>query len=71
MLNTDWRSPGDYKPARSSPTSGLAWEYLRRFEDYHQDYRAISRTRMPSPRRLAAFSRRWGLRFPLRPRDTI
>ncbi|MCR4269351.1 transcriptional regulator domain-containing protein [Nitratireductor sp. ZSWI3] len=70
MLDIDWRSPAAYGPAKSIPAGGFAWEYLRRFDEYHQDYRTISRIGKPAPHSLEAFSRRWGLRFPLRPRNT-
>lgn len=70
MLSIDWRSPAAYGPARSIPAAGFAWEYLRRFDEYHRDYQIITRVDESAPHSLVAFSRRWGLRFPLRPRNT-
>lgn len=69
MLSIDWRSPKTYSAAKRIPASGFAWEYLRRHDEYHRDYQTITRAGKPAPRRLEAFSRRWGLRFPLRPRN--
>lgn len=70
MLNIDWRSSAPYGHAKRIPPAGFAWEYLRRHEEYHHDYQTIARARKPAPRSLESFSRRWGLRFPLRPRNT-
>ncbi|WP_266029795.1 transcriptional regulator domain-containing protein [Brucella intermedia] len=70
MLSIDWRSPAAYKPAKSIPAAGFAWEYLRRYAEYHRDYQIITGVEEPAPHSLEAFSRRWGLRFPLRPRNT-
>ncbi|CAN7504304.1 transcriptional regulator domain-containing protein [Bosea minatitlanensis] len=50
------------------PAAGFAWEYLRRNEDYRQDYNAAVLTDQPADRDLDVFANRWGLRFPLRPR---
>ena len=70
MLNIDWRSSAPYSHTKHIPAGGFAWEYLRRFDEYHQDYLTISRIGKPIPHSLEAFSRRWGLRFPVRPRNT-
>lgn len=69
MLSIDWRVPGAYGHAKTIPAAGFAWEYLRRNEDYHRDFQTISRLKKPTASRLEAFSKRWGLRFPERPRD--
>lgn len=65
MLSIDWRSPAAYQHAERIPAAGFAWEYLRRDDDYHRDFRKIERLRKPAARSLAAFSKRWGLRFPV------
>lgn len=70
MLDIDWRSPAAYGPAKSIPAGGFAWEYLRRNEGYHRDYQTITRADITGSRSLEAFSRRWGLRFPLRSQNT-
>lgn len=69
MLSIDWRSPAAYRPAKNIPAAGFAWEYLRRHDEYHRDYQTITRAGKPASRSLEAFSRRWGLRFPLPPRN--
>ncbi|MFC5584861.1 transcriptional regulator domain-containing protein [Nitratireductor kimnyeongensis] len=70
MLDIDWRSPAAYKPAKSISAGGFAWEYLRRHDEYHRAYQIITRGEEPGSRSLEAFSKRWGLRFPLRPGNT-
>ncbi len=70
MLRIDWRSPTAYNFAKNIPAAGFAWEYLRRYDEYQRDYQTITRLGEPIPRSLEAFSKRWGLRFPLRPRNT-
>ena len=67
MLSIDWRAPAAYAHTKSLPAAGFAWEYLRRHEDYHRDFQTISRLKKPESGRLEAFSKRWGLRFPVRP----
>ncbi|MFG1359020.1 transcriptional regulator domain-containing protein [Xanthobacter pseudotagetidis] len=63
MLSIDWRSPAAYQFAKSIPAAGFAWEYLRRDDEYHREFQAITTSREPDPERLEAFVRRWGLRF--------
>lgn len=70
MLGIDWRSARSYNAARSIPPAGFAWEYLRRHDEYHHDYQTIMRAGKPGMSYLETFSRRWGLRFPLRSRNT-
>lgn len=69
MLSIDWRSPRTYSAAKSIPPAGFAWEYLRRHHEYHRDYQTLAGVEEPTPRSLERFSKRWGLRFPLQPRD--
>jgi len=66
MLSIDWRSPAAYEHARTISAAGFAWEYLRRDADYHRDFDKISHLKTQTTRTLAAFSERWGLRFPAR-----
>ncbi|MBS1164388.1 MAG: hypothetical protein H6R00_413 [Proteobacteria bacterium] len=68
MPSTDWRSPAAYAHARSISASGFAWEYLRRDEDYRRDYQRVVALSQSSSDAKAAFSERWGLRFPGRPK---
>lgn len=68
MLSIDWRSSAAYEHTKTIPAAGFAWDYLRRNDDYHRDFRAVMRARTPGSRRgsarLDAFMRRWGVRFP-------
>lgn len=68
MLSIDWRAPAAYRHAKTIAAAGFAWEYLRRHDDYRDDYRAITRIKQPGIERLEAFAQRWGLRFPMRSR---
>jgi len=68
MLSIDWRSPAAYEHTKQIPAAGFAWEYLRRNDEYRQDFKFIARTEGPSSGELEAFTDRWGVRFPLRSR---
>jgi len=68
MLSIDWRLPAAYKHAKHIPAAGFAWEYLRRNDEYRQDFQTIALTGQPTGRDLEAFAHRWGLRFPVRSR---
>ncbi len=62
MSNPDWRSPSAYGYLQDLNSGGLAWEFLRRNQEYRADYateefRAALETGVPGP------ERRWGLRF--------
>ena len=68
MLSIDWRAPAAYRHTRDLPATGFAWEYLRRNGDYRSDYKSISAAKLPGAQELDLFAKRWGLRFPDRPR---
>lgn len=68
MLKIDWRLPAAYRHAKHIPAAGFAWEYLRRNDEYRQDFQTVARTGGPAGRDLEAFAVRWGLRFPVRSR---
>nr|WP_302795628.1 DUF6499 domain-containing protein [Shinella daejeonensis] len=46
------------------PAAGFAWEYLRRNNEYRQEYRALAASKQPDSEHLEAFVERWGVRFP-------
>ncbi len=64
MLSIDWQASAAYGHMKIISPAGFAWDYLRRNDDYHRDFRALSRVREPPSHRLDAFTHRWGLRFP-------
>ncbi|MGX1101549.1 transcriptional regulator domain-containing protein [Amorphus sp. MBR-141] len=68
MLSIDWRSPAAYRHTKHIPAAGFAWEYLRRNDDYRQDFQTVALIGRPDKRELEVFAHRWGLRFPMRPR---
>ncbi|MER2508283.1 MAG: DUF6499 domain-containing protein [Amaricoccus sp.] len=58
-----WRERERYDYFDGLSVEGLAWECLRRNEDYQRDYRAlVDREEQDQPLTDAA-QRRWGLRF--------
>ena len=68
MLRIDWRSPAAYAYTKTIPAAGFAWEYLRRNDEYREDFISASLTaeEKSGADRLEIFVRRWGLRFPKR-----
>ena len=56
----DWRDAAPYERAEALPASGLAWEFLRRDDDYGRTYRSARRRSPVAADRAAG---RWGLRF--------
>jgi len=70
MLRIDWRSPAAYIHVKRIPVAGFAWEYLRRNDDYLNDFQTIAGAKTPASEALDAFARRWGLRFPARSKRT-
>ena len=58
-----WRSSPSYDFVDDVASPDLAWEWLRRNEDYQQDYRAVAQKVMAAPDVLR-FRNRWGLTFP-------
>ncbi len=58
-----WRSSPSYDFVDEVAAPDLAWEWLRRNEDYQQDYRAVARKATDAPAVLR-FRNRWGLTFP-------
>ncbi|MEH3117248.1 MAG: DUF6499 domain-containing protein [Methylorubrum populi] len=67
MPNTDWRTPATYAHARNISTAGFAWEFLRRDPDYRRDFRHVKASPRGAVEVQAAFTDRWGLRFPSGP----
>ena len=68
MLSIDWRSPAPYRHAKKIVAAGLAWEYLRRNDEYRGDFVSASAGEIPNADQLEIFVRRWGLRFSKRSR---
>ncbi|MBJ7498617.1 MAG: hypothetical protein JHC57_02570 [Sphingopyxis sp.] len=68
MLSIDWRTPAAYGHTKHLPAAGFAWEYLRRNDEYRNDFNAIALTGQAGGPQLERFALRWGLRFPKRPR---
>jgi hypothetical protein len=62
MLEFDWRSPEAYAKMQAAEAPDLAWEYLRRNNEYRRDFAdQLKRGSIHSVDRR--FRQRWGLSF--------
>jgi len=66
MPMSDWQSPAAYEHAQDIAAAGMAWEYLRRDDEYRRAFQRMKTLAAPKPVGSKAFSERWGLRFPCR-----
>lgn len=66
MVSIEWFSPSQYQYAEHLSAPEYAWEYLRRHDEYQRDFRRMKRAGIRAAGQTAEFSRRWGLRFPVR-----
>lgn len=61
---SQWRLPAHYDHVDDLSASDLAWEWLRRNDDYDHDFEALGRVDV-DPKELSQKIRdQWGLRFP-------
>ncbi|WP_415569597.1 transcriptional regulator domain-containing protein [Gluconobacter oxydans] len=66
MPISDWQSPAAYEHAQDIAAAGMAWEYLRRDDEYRRAFLTMKTLSASKPGGSKAFSERWGLRFPCR-----
>ncbi|WP_408872126.1 transcriptional regulator domain-containing protein [Gluconobacter sp. Dm-62] len=66
MPISDWQSPAAYEHAQDIAAAGMAWEYLRRDDEYRRAFQKMKTLPVPKPGGSKVFSKRWGLRFPCR-----
>lgn len=59
----DWRSGADYDFVDQLTPSELAWEFLRRNEDYRQAYRDLSARGELHSEQARKVAEKWGLCF--------
>nr|WP_323718364.1 DUF6499 domain-containing protein [Paracoccus aminovorans] len=59
-----WRSSADYDHLDALTASDMAWEWLRRNEDYDADFEAAASARGDPDPLTEQIRQRWGLRFP-------
>jgi len=59
-----WRSSERYEYVESLVSPELAWEWLRRNEDYQRDFEAAQLEPNADTAATEATRSRWGLRFP-------
>lgn len=64
-----WRSAAAYEHLETLTASDLAWEWLRRNEDYRADFKALKADQDGPDQWLNRIRSRWGLRFRRRPAD--
>lgn len=67
MLDIEWWHDAAYGHIWPLAASGFAWEYLRRNDEYRQDYQTLALARRQDGKQLKSFTHRWGLLFPKRP----
>jgi hypothetical protein len=65
MSEFDWMSPVAYDRAQGAELTGLAWECLRRNDDFQRDQRTVTRTQTSFV--STEFRQRWGVCFRSRP----
>ena len=59
-----WRSPAHYDHIDDLTASDLAWEWLRRNDDYDHDYEKLGSADADQRVLIEKIRREWGLRFP-------
>ena len=62
-----WRLSVRYEHIDDLTASDLAWEWLRRNDDYDHDFEALGRVDVDSQELSQTIRDQWGLRFPDRP----
>ncbi|WP_353703462.1 DUF6499 domain-containing protein [Bradyrhizobium sp. INPA03-11B] len=62
MHGGDWRSESAYQQISKAEAADLAWEWLRRDREYHEDFRALVSSEQ-SNATPDHFRRKWGLTF--------
>lgn len=61
-----WRSSANYDRIDTMLASDLAWEWLRRNDDYDHDYGVLASAGADARPLTDKIRQRWGLRFPRR-----
>ncbi len=61
-----WRFSERYDHVEKLTASGLAWEWLRRSENYNQDFEALSAENADRVMLTEKIRQRWRLQFPSR-----
>lgn len=64
---SQWRMSAHYDHVDDLTASDLAWEWLRRNEDYDHDYGSLGSADTDPETLIEKIRRHWGLRFPDRP----
>lgn len=67
----DWRSPRFEEELGRLDRGGISFEFLRRNDEYRDQYKAASNESTTDPETVIAaregLTRRWGILFPCRP----
>lgn len=64
---SQWRMSAHYDHVDDLTASDLAWEWLRRNEDYDHDFGSLANPDADTQTLIEKVHRHWGLRFPDRP----
>lgn len=67
---SQWRSAENYNHIETLSASDLAWEWLRRNDDYKRDYKALKMPDADVEQLSHTIQKKWGLRFRRRPDAT-
>ncbi len=67
---SQWRLPARYDHVDDLTASDLAWEWLRRNDDYEHDFDALGSADADQQVLTEKIRQQWGLRFPCRPPAT-
>ncbi|GGB12217.1 hypothetical protein GCM10011491_45100 [Brucella endophytica] len=59
----DWRSSANYEHVEKLTASDLAWEWLRRNENYLRDFELLSHAETEKEKLTETIRQQWGLRF--------
>jgi Family of unknown function (DUF6499) len=62
MFVVDWRSEQDYANFEKAETADIAWEWLRRDNEYEQEFRRLTAAARQSEA-PDQFRKKWGLSF--------
>ena len=64
---SQWRMSAHYDHVDDLTASDLAWEWLRRNEDYDHDFGSLANPDADPQTLIEKVRRHWGVRFPDRP----
>ncbi|MCO5081105.1 MAG: DUF6499 domain-containing protein [Rhizobiaceae bacterium] len=67
---SQWRLSAHYDHVDALTASDIAWEWLRRNDDYDHDFESFARSVIDPQVLTERIRQQWGLRFPDRPPES-